>query len=59
MTPEQTIYARDYMGVIGLSQADPETLLKDRILPSLLKNRQRQPAQIRHLIDRHVVVPAE
>jgi hypothetical protein len=54
MIPERAIYARDYVGVLGLPQADPEALFKDRILPGLLKTRNRLPEQMRHLIDRHV-----
>jgi hypothetical protein len=50
---ERTIYTRDYMGVLGLTQATPEALLKDRVLPNLVRNRHRLPDQIRHLIEKH------
>jgi HD-like signal output (HDOD) protein len=55
--PEMTIYTRDYMALLGLRETSPESLLNDRILPNLIKNRHRLPEQIRHLIERHV--PAE
>jgi HD-like signal output (HDOD) protein/CRP-like cAMP-binding protein len=53
LVPECTIYTRDYMGVLGLPQGDPEGLLRDRVLPNLLRNRHRLPDQIRHLIEKH------
>jgi HD-like signal output (HDOD) protein len=55
--PEMTIYTRDYMALLGLPETSPEGLLKNRILPNLIKNRHRLPEQIRPLIERHV--PAE
>lgn len=57
VVPEMTIYTRDYMALLGLSETSPESLLKERILPSLIKNRHRLPEQIRHLIEGHA--PAE
>jgi HD-like signal output (HDOD) protein len=54
MIPEMTIYTRDYMALLGLPETSPEGLLKNRILPNLIKNRHRLPEQIRHLIERHV-----
>jgi HD-like signal output (HDOD) protein len=45
-----TIYTRDYMGVLGLPYGTPGELLKDRLVPSLIKHRQRIPAQIQDLI---------
>jgi HD-like signal output (HDOD) protein len=51
LIPERTIYTREYMGMLGISQANPESLLKERVLPNLLKNRHRLPEQIRHLIE--------
>jgi HD-like signal output (HDOD) protein len=50
---ERTIYTREYMGVLGLPQVNPEALLKDRVLPNLLRNRHRLPDQVRHLIEKH------
>src|SRR6266850_5642532 len=48
--PVATIYTRDYMGVLGLPYPTPADLLKDRIVPTLTKNRQRIPEQIQGLI---------
>jgi HD-like signal output (HDOD) protein/CRP-like cAMP-binding protein len=48
--PSSTIYAREYMALLRLSDASPEDLLKDRIIPSLARNRQRIPQQIQGLI---------
>jgi HD-like signal output (HDOD) protein len=50
LDPVTTIYTRDYMGVLGLSYPTPAELLKERVIPSLSKNRQRIPEQIQGLI---------
>jgi len=48
--PSSTIYTREYMAVLGLPHASPGDLLKERVIPSLVKNRQRIPEQIQGLI---------
>jgi HD-like signal output (HDOD) protein len=48
--PASMIYTRDHMGALGLSYATPEQLLKERVIPTLTKNRQRLPQQIQALI---------
>ena len=45
-----TIYTREYMAVLGLPHASPSDLLKERIIPTLTKNRARIPEQIQGLI---------
>lgn len=48
--PSGMIYTRDYMSMLGLPNATPAELLKERVLPSLTKNRHRLPMQIQDLI---------
>jgi HD-like signal output (HDOD) protein len=48
--PAATIYTREYMASLGLPYASPGDLLKERVIPSLIKNRQRIPEQIQGLI---------
>jgi HD-like signal output (HDOD) protein len=48
--PAATIYTREYMASLGLPYASPGELLKERVIPSLAKNRQRIPEQIQGLI---------
>ena len=48
--PSSTIYTREYMALLGLPHASPSDLLKERVIPSLVKNRQRIPEQIQGLI---------
>jgi hypothetical protein len=48
--PSATIYTREYMAELRLPYASPGDLLKERIIPSLAKNRQRLPEQIQGLI---------
>ena len=50
LDPASTIYTRDYMTVLGLSYPSPAELLKERVIPTLIKNRQRIPDQIQGLI---------
>ena len=54
--PASTIYTRDYMGALGLSYSTPAELLKDRLVPTLMKNRQRIPEQIQGLIFKNLAV---
>jgi HD-like signal output (HDOD) protein len=48
--PSASIYTREYMALLGLPYANPDDLLRERIIPSLSKNRQRIPEQIQALI---------
>jgi HD-like signal output (HDOD) protein len=48
--PRKSIYTADYMAVLGFGNLTPAELLKDRILPALLKNRARIPLEIRSII---------
>jgi hypothetical protein len=48
--PERTIYARDYMALLGLSYPGPAELLNDHVLPNLKKNRNKLAAQIRDMV---------
>jgi HD-like signal output (HDOD) protein len=50
LEPSRTIYTAEYMGVLGFGALTPAELLKDRILPTLLKNRARIPLEIRNII---------
>jgi putative nucleotidyltransferase with HDIG domain len=50
--PSRAIYTRDYMSMLGLSHTNPADLLKERVLPSLVKNRHRLPEQIHDLIQK-------
>jgi HD-like signal output (HDOD) protein len=52
MHPASTIYTSDYMGVLGLSYPTPTDLLKQHVIPSLTKNRQRLPQQIQGVISK-------
>ena len=44
--PLRSIYTQDYMKLIGLGQFTPEQLFKDRVMPSLMKNRTRIPPEV-------------
>lgn len=45
-----SIYAKDYMAVLGMANTTPEQLLKDRIIPSLSRNMRRLPQHLqKHL----------
>jgi HD-like signal output (HDOD) protein len=48
--PSRTIYTKDYISTLGLAHATPADLLKERVMPSLVKNRHRMPEQIQDLI---------
>jgi len=45
----RTIYTQDYMSLLGFGQFNAEQLLKERVLPSLLKNKNRIPPEIQSL----------
>ena len=47
--PLLSIYTQDYMKLIGLGQFTPEQLFKDRVMPSLMKNRTRIPPEVQSL----------
>jgi putative nucleotidyltransferase with HDIG domain len=49
--PETSIYTRDYMAVLGLGNTTPADLLKDRVIPNLMKSRNRLPEQIRDIFN--------
>ena len=49
LDPSRTIFTKDYMALLGFGNYTPETLLKDRILPSLMKNRTRIPPEVHGL----------
>jgi HD-like signal output (HDOD) protein len=48
--PIKTIYTPEYMTVLGFINTTPANLLKDRILPSLVKNRTRVPPDIHGIV---------
>jgi HD-like signal output (HDOD) protein len=48
--PESTIYLTDYMALLGLGNTTAEELLKERIIPSLNKNKQRFPKAVQAMI---------
>ena len=48
--PLSTIYAQEYMRTLGFSYSRPFELLHERVIPSLVKNRQRMPEEIQKLI---------
>lgn len=55
--PTRTIYTRDYMTLLGFAQLTPENLFKDRVMPSLMKNRTRIPPEVQGLFTK-AQVPA-
>ena len=48
--PAFTIYTHEYMSALGFSYGSPAELLRDRVIPSLMKNRYGIPEQIRNLV---------
>jgi hypothetical protein len=44
--PTRSIYTRDYMAVLGFANLTPEELLKDRVMPNILKHKSRIPPEI-------------
>lgn len=55
--PTRTIFTQDYMKLLGFGQTTPEQLLKERILPSLMRNRNRIPPEIQSLFVKDPAVP--
>jgi hypothetical protein len=49
LDPARNTYTRDYMELLGYGQFTPERLLKERVMPSLTKNRNRIPPEIQSL----------
>ena len=47
--PASTIYTRDYMALLGASDVTPAELLKDRVLPGLMKSVRRMPEPIQRV----------
>jgi HD-like signal output (HDOD) protein len=47
--PTRNIFTQEYMSLLGLGHMNPEQLLKERILPNLLKNKNRIPPEIQSL----------
>jgi HD-like signal output (HDOD) protein len=50
LDPCRTIYTTDYMAMLGFGSLKPAALLKERVLPNLVKNRTRIPPEIQSLI---------
>jgi HD-like signal output (HDOD) protein len=48
--PIRSIYTQEHMALLGFPNMTPATLLKDRILPSLMRNRTRVPPDIHSLV---------
>jgi hypothetical protein len=47
--PTSTIYTRDYMSVLGVDVA-PADLLKDRVMPALMKGLKRMPDSVQKIL---------
>jgi HD-like signal output (HDOD) protein len=47
--PARNIFTQDYMTLLGFGNMSPEQLLKERILPSLLRNKNRIPLEVQSL----------
>jgi HD-like signal output (HDOD) protein len=54
--PESMIYTKDYMSVLGITAATPGDLLREKILPSLSRNRGRLPHDLQGLISQQEMV---
>jgi len=50
--PVRSIYVQEHMALLGFGNLTPTQLFKDRILPSLTKNKTRVPPDIHNLIFR-------
>lgn len=50
LDPIRNIYTAEHMSLLGFSNMTPGELLKDRILPSLTKNRNKVPLDIHSII---------
>jgi hypothetical protein len=47
--PTRNIFTQDYMTLLGFGNMNPEQLLKEPILPSLLKHKNRIPLEVQSL----------
>ena len=47
--PTRNIFTQDYMTLLGFGNMNPEQLLKERILPSLPKHKNRIPLEVQSL----------
>jgi HD-like signal output (HDOD) protein len=56
--PMRTIFTQEYMSLLGFGQTKPEQLFKERILPSLMRNKNRIPPEIQSLFARTPAIPA-
>jgi putative nucleotidyltransferase with HDIG domain len=59
VAPELRIYTRDYMAMLRLPNPTPEELLKETILPGLMRNRHRLPQQILDILPVDASSPAQ
>jgi hypothetical protein len=50
--PVLSIYAGDYLACLGLPYATPTDLLKQRVMPILIKNRRRLPDLIQDFVEK-------
>jgi putative nucleotidyltransferase with HDIG domain len=50
--PAAAIYTRDYMALLGASNVTPAELLKNQVLPSLMKGVRRMPEAIQRIISK-------
>ncbi len=48
--PASAIYTRDYMAMLGFGEVTPAELLRDRILPNMIKNARRTPEAIQNIL---------
>ena len=56
LDPSRSIYTADYMGLLGFGNLTPAELLRQRVLPSLTKNRNRIPPEIHSLITKPAIL---
>lgn len=50
VTPESMIYTKDHMALLGISNTTPMSLLKDVVLPNVMKNLHRQPKEVQEIL---------
>jgi HD-like signal output (HDOD) protein len=55
--PTHTIFTQEYMSLLGFGHMSPEQLLKERILPSLLKHKARIPPEIQSVFTKTASQP--
>jgi HD-like signal output (HDOD) protein len=54
--PIRSIHTAEYMNVLGFANATPVQLLKERILPNLIKNRTKVPPDIHSIVFKNSLV---